>query len=243
MISAVILTKNEEDNIQKCIKNLLWCDEIVVIDDFSTDKTVHIAKKLGAKVFKHSLDNDFAAQRNYALNQAKREWVLFIDADERVSKSLATEIIQEIKHTSVDGYFLKRKDFVFGKWLKHTEAGNIDLLRLAKKNSGKWLRRVHETWNIEGNTKNLDEPLLHYPHKNVAQFMKSINTYSTLHAQVLYEEGKKTGFYQILAYPAGKFFSNYFLRLGFLDGFPGIIHAMLMSFHSFLARAKLWLLH
>lgn len=244
MISAVVLTKNEEENIKDCLEKLTWCNEIIVVDDYSQDKTREIAKNLGAKVFRRYLNNDFAAQRNFALKKAKNDWVLFVDSDERVPKQLALEIQHVlVKDKQIQGYHLKRQDFVFSKFLKHGETAKVKLLRLAKRRAGWWVRPVHEVWQVKGRKATLKTPLLHYPHKNIAQFLKSINTYTAIHAQALFKEGQKSSFWQIFIYPTAKFFRNYLWHFGFLDGMPGFIHALLMSFHSFLVRGKLWLLH
>jgi len=243
MISAVILTKDEEKNIEDCIKCLSFCDEVVVIDDNSSDKTVEIAKRLGAKVFVHPLENDFSQQRNFGLQKASGEWVLFIDADERVSKDLQKEILEIIKddaHRS--GYYIKRYDDMWGKFVKYGETGNIYFLRLARKNSGKWIGKVHETWVSIGKTAELKNPLYHYPHVTVEEFLKEINFYSTIRAEELFENKVKTNWIQIILYPNAKFLVNYVLKRGFLDGIPGLVFALLMSFHSFLVRGKLWLL-
>lgn len=243
MISAVVLAKNEEENIFRCLRSISWCDEIILIDDYSEDSTVKIAKKLGAKVFKHHLKDNFAAQRNFGLKKAKGDWIFFIDADEVVSKDLADEIktvVTQAKYKNIDGFYIKRKDFVFGKWLEHGEAGRMLLLRLGRKNAGIWKRAVHEIWQINGKVAVLNNFLLHYPHKNVAQFLTAINKYSTLHAKELAKEGRKSGFLTILFFPLGKFFRNFFWYQGFRDGLPGFLHALFMSFHSFLAQGKLW---
>jgi glycosyltransferase involved in cell wall biosynthesis len=243
MISAIVLTKNEEKNIKDCLETLMWSDEIIVIDDDSTDKTREIAEKLGAKVFVHPLNNDFSVQRNYGLEKAIGEWVLFIDADERVPAALAAEV-SSIKYqvSSINGFYLRRKDFLFGKWLEHGETSNIRFLRLAKKGTGRWIRPVHEIWQIDGQLGELKNPLLHFPHQTTEEFLENINFYTDLNAQVFYEQGVKTSYCQIIAYPVGKFIKNYFLKLGFLDGMAGFLHATFMSFHSFLTRAKLFTL-
>jgi glycosyltransferase involved in cell wall biosynthesis len=242
MISAVVLTKNEEKNLPQCLESLKWCNEIVVIDDNSTDKTPEIAKKFGAKVFTHLLTNNFAQQRNFALRQAKSEWVLFIDADELVSPELKKEIQEETKTNQYDGFYLKRQDFWGGRSLRHGETARVKLLRLGKRNAGRWEREVHETWEIKGKIGELKNPLWHYPHQTLGEFIEHINFHSTLHAQVLKREGVKPSFLRLIFNPLGKFIQNYFFRLGFLDGTPGIIVALMMSFHSFLARAKLYFL-
>lgn len=244
MISAVVLTKNEEKNIKECLESVKWCGEMVVIDDYSEDKTVEIAKNLGANVFKRHLDNNFAVQRNFGLEKAKGDWVLFLDADERVSAELADEIKQVTQKNAdakncVNGFFLKRKDWFGGKWLKHGETAKVRLLRLAKKRTGRWRRKVHEVWEVKGKIDELKNSLLHYPHPTMNDFLNQINFHSTLHAEALQEEGVKPSLFRLIANPVGKFFQNYFFKLGFLDGTSGFIVAMMMSFHSFLARAKL----
>ncbi len=243
MISAIILTKNEERNIKDCLEGLSWCDEKIVIDDESEDRTLEIAKKLGAKVFTRRLSN-FSGQRNFGLEKAKGDWVLFVDADERISQALWYEIMQYVNDPveNLSGFFLKRVDIMWGKKLKHGESGALKLMRLAKKGSGKWTGTVHEKWNIPGKTGILDNPLYHYPHSTVDQFLAEINKYTDLRAKELYEQGVKTNWFLILLYPKTKFFLNYVIRLGFLDGLAGLITALMMSFHSFLVRGKLWLL-
>lgn len=243
MTSAVVLTKNEEKGIGACLKSLQWCEEIVVIDDGSIDKTVAIAKKLGAKVFHRHLKNNFARQRNFGLQKTKGEWVLFVDADERVSLGLAREIQKAIRDNKFDGFYLRRQDWLAGQPLRYGETARIKLLRLAKKRTGKWQRRVHETWEIKGKIGQLKNKLIHYPHPTITEFLESINFYSTLHAQALFKQGIKPNFFRLIANPLGKFVGNYFFRLGFLDGAAGLIVALMMSFHSFLARGKLYLLN
>lgn len=239
MVSLVILTKNEERNIKDCLKSVSWADELIVIDDYSIDRTVEIAKKLGAKVFQHRLNNNFAQQRNFGLNRAKGEWVFFLDADERATPALAREIKKEIKKENRYAFLFKREDVFLGRSLKHGETAAVRLLRLAKKD-GQWIRSVHEVWQTKWRTKELKNPLLHFSHPNLTQFIQQINFHSTLHAQALQKEGEKFSLISLLFKPKLKFCQNYFWRLGFLDGLPGLIMALGMSFHSFLAQAKLY---
>lgn len=243
MITAIILTKNEEKNISDCIKSLSWCDEILVVDDNSEDKTQDIAKSLKAVIYEHALSN-FSDQRNFALEKAKSEWALFIDADERISPALCFEIMQHINDPTehIAGFYMRRKDILWGKELNHGESSTIKLLRLAKKNSGKWSGDVHEKWDIAGNTNTLINPLYHYPHQSVGEFLSEINYYTDLRALELFKQQTRTGWVSIIIYPKVKFILNYVLRLGFLDGIPGLVNALMMSFHSFLVRGKLWLL-
>jgi glycosyltransferase involved in cell wall biosynthesis len=240
MISAVVLAKDEEKNLPDCLESIKWCDEIVLIDDDSVDKTIEIAKKFKAKIFIHSLNNNFAQERNFGLQKAQGEWVLFVDADERVSPELKEEISEAIKNTNINGFFLKRQDLFGGKILRHGETANVRLLRLAKKGKGEWQREVHEIWEIKGEKSELKNPLLHYSHQTIVEFLEHVNFHSSLHAQALKREGVKPSLFRMITNPLGKFIQNYIFRLGFLDGTPGIIVALMMSFHSFLARAKLY---
>ncbi|HUW21963.1 MAG TPA: glycosyltransferase family 2 protein [Candidatus Bathyarchaeia archaeon] len=242
MLTGIVLTKNEEKNIGECLKTLVFCNEVIVVDDYSQDKTIQIAQEMGVKVSQRGLNQDFAAQRNFALDKAKGDWILFIDADERVTPKLKEEIQSVIKNPKFIGYYLKRQDVLFGKKLEFGETANVELLRLARRGSGKWERRVHEVWQVEGKVGELAAPLVHYPHQAISEFLNAINFYSTLHAWALFEERKKSGTFKIICYPLGKFIYNYLIRFGFLDRMPGLIVALMMSLHSFLSWAKLFLL-
>ncbi len=250
MLSVVVLTKNEEKNIIDCLESISWVDEIIIVDDYSDDRTLEIIKNLEinkkVKVFKRRLENDFSAQRNFFLNKTKFDWVLYLDADEIITKELRDEIntilINEKNNPVNFGFYIPRKDVMWGKLIKHGEMGKIKLLRLIKKDSGKWIGKIHETYQTNKRTSELENHILHYPHQSVNEFIKEINFYTSIRARELYESGVKTSFLQILIYPKAKFFVNYFLNLGVLDGIEGLVLAILMSFHSFLVRAKLYFL-
>lgn len=246
MISVVIITKNEEKNLKKCLESVKWCDEIIIIDDNSSDKTIEIAKKYKTIIYSHSLNNNFSNQRNFGISKAKNDWILFVDADEIVSDALAYEISNAIQFkdqnlTNFDGFYIKRSDFIWGKQLKYGETGSIMLLRLGKKGSGLWKGMAHEEWRIKGHAGTLMNPLLHFPHETLSEFLKEINFYTDIRVQELKNKKTKAYFLPILAYPLGKFLLNFLFRRGFLDGIHGLVFAIIMSFHSFLVRAKLWL--
>lgn len=243
-LSAVILTKNEEKNIENCLKSLSFCDEVIVIDSDSSDNTRTIAQKFGAKVFIRPLNNNFSDLRNFGLSQAKNIWVFFVDADERVTEALASELSSTIYNLSSEytGFYIKRSDIMWGKELQHGETGNLKLLRLAKKDKGIWDGRVHEIWKVKGRIGELKNRLLHYPHPTLDDFLSEINLYTTLRASELYERRVKVYWWSIILYPKVKFLLNYFIKRGFLDGMPGFVFATIMSLHSFLVRGKLWLM-
>lgn len=247
-ISAVILTHPGAERLTKCIKSVTWCDEIILVVDATDSGQRSVVsdklKGIKVKIIYRRLGGDFSAQRNFGLEKANGEWVLFIDSDEVVSNKLANEIKKVIRipiEIEYQGYYIKRRDYFMGKWLNYGETANIKLLRLARKNKGKWYGKVHEVWKVDGKTGYLENPILHYSHSTVANFLKKINLYSDFLSEVWFRKGRKISGWEIVFYPLFKFISNYFLKLGFLDGASGFIMAMMMSFHSFLARSKLWL--
>jgi len=249
-ISAVILTKNEEYNIKRCLESLDFCDEIIIIDDYSTDKTIDIINNVGNKnicsLHKRKLNNDFASQRNFGLKKASNEWVLFIDADEEVTKELAKEVrsyVLDCEWKESEAFYIKRRDFFWGKELKYGEVKKVreqGIIRLVKKNSGQWVGAVHEVFYSNEKAGQLKGFLNHYPHPTLKEFIDDVNRYSSIRAEELFNQGIGSNVFQIIFFPFGKFFYNYFFNLGFLDGPAGFAYAFMMSFHSFLVRAKLY---
>lgn len=242
-LTAVILTKNEGKNIRKCIQSLNFCTEILVIDDNSSDNTVKIAKSLGVKVIQHALNRDFSTQKNYALSQASYKWVLFVDADERISANLRSEIerVITIPNNPVTGYFVRRKKILWGREVKFGDSRDY-LLRLGKKSAGKWERKVHEYWQMSGKVEKLDGKIEHYPHKTLSEYISHVDFFSGLNAEVHYENKIKSNIFKIIIFPVAKFIQNYIFRLSIIDGINGFIISMMMSFHSFLSWSKLWFL-
>ena len=241
--SVVILTSNEEKNIERCLKSISFCKDILVIDDFSKDKTVDIVEKYGAKVYKRHLNNDFSSQKNYGIEKAKNKWILFLDADEQLNNELIKEILDLNVENNINGYFLKRHDFFWDKELKHGEvkkARNKGIIRLVKKGTGKWKGSVHEELVVQGNVLSLNGYINHYPHQTIKEFLKSVNFYSTLRARELYNQKKKTNIFEIIFFPFFKFILTYIMYFGFLDGASGFVYSFFMSFHSFLVRVKLY---
>jgi len=242
-ISAVVITKNEEENIEKCLKGLDFCDEIIVIDDCSTDKTVELAKKYNAQVFEREMVGDFSQQRNFGMEKCSGNWIVFVDADEEVSDELKKEITEMFLKASeeVSGFKVKRTDSFFGRQVKYGESGNVFLTRIVKTGKGIWKRRVHETLSVKGKVDLLKNNLIHNKSEDLFRLVSRINLQSELHAKAIYEEGKKSSLIKIIVWPIGKFIRNYIFKLGFLDGLAGFVFAMLMSMHSFLSWSELWL--
>jgi glycosyltransferase involved in cell wall biosynthesis len=255
-ITAVVLTKNEEKNIRRCLKSVDFCEEVIVIDDYSTDKTLEkiqnpksqIPNKPKIQIFKRKLNGDFAEQRNFGMSKASNDWILFLDADEEISLDLKKEIISQLSvaRNEIEAFYIKRRDFFWEKELKYGEVRHIrliGLIRLIRKDSGKWQGNVHEVYFTSKASGVLEGFLNHYPHPTLKDFLNKINLYSDLRANELYKKGKKTNVFQILIWPFGKFIYSYFIKLGFLDGPVGFVYSFMMSFHSFLVRTKLYMLY
>ncbi len=242
-ISGIVITKNEEKNVEKCLNSLAFCDEIIIIDDYSEDRTIEIAKKFTKKIYKRKLEKNFSLQRNFAISKATMDYVLFLDADEEISMRLKDEILEKIKYTNFNGFYFKRVDFIWGGEISHGEIKDLKLLRLARKNKASWIGNVHEKMLVDGEVGELKNPIYHYPHPTVSEFLSAVNFYSSIRAQELFDSNKKTNVFEIIAYPVGKFFQNFFIKEGYKDGEIGLVFAIMMSFHSFLVRGKLWQLN
>lgn len=245
MISAVVLTHNNQDQLSLCLKSLEWCDEIIVVDDNSSDNTVAIAKKLGVRVFLHALNNDFASQRNFGISKSQGNWYFFVDSDEIVSPQLAEEIkaVIGIRYPTLAkqaSYKIKRQDWFLGKKLKFGETNRNWLIRLVEKGSGHWTGKVHEVWQTRKPVGKLKNKLNHQQNDSIESFFNKINYYSSVRAKEIFEKGQCLNHLKLLIWPIGKFIHNYLVKLGFLDGFPGLALALLMSFHSLSVRIKLY---
>lgn len=242
-LSAVIITLNEEQDLPRCLKSLGFVDEIVVVDSGSSDKTVEIAKKYGAKVFKHKFDN-YASQKNFAANKATGDWLFSIDADEEVPSELAREMLSASsdKQSTISAYSMPRKNIIFGKFIRYTRwQPELDRqVWLWKKGFGRWTGKVHEQLQIEGETAKLKQGKIHYQVKNVAAFIKKLNRYSELEADKKINNGESFSIIKLLMMPVYNFLVRYFYRLGFLDGLHGFVLSYLMAFYHFQVWAKIW---
>lgn len=241
-LSAIVIAKNEKDNIVRCLQSLSFADEIVVVDNNSTDATAEMARYLKAKVITCTIEHNFSALRTVGMNYASGDWLLYIDADEVVSEELKKSIHEAIKKNTKQVYYIKRRDNWWGRQLKYGEvatAYNQGIIRLVKKGSGSWKHLVHEAFNSKFNSETLDGYIDHYPHPDIAHFIESVNLYSSIRAKELYEAGVRSNVFSLIFYPFGKFMYTYIGKGGFLDGAAGFVYSFMMSFHSFLVRSKL----
>lgn len=248
MLSAVVLTKNiKTENFKRCLKSIDFVDEIIVIVD---DKNIkHSNQRSKIKIFQNNLNNDFSSQRNFAMTKAKGDWILFLDDDEEVTDELKNEIINAVSiNHKYNAYYIKRRDYFWGREVRFGELKKVrtkGILRFVKKNSGCWTGAVHEEFRLYKNkylVSRFSGFINHYPHQTLKEFIDDVNFYSSLRAKELKRIGKKTNVFEIIFIPFFKFILTYFIYFGFLDGTAGFVYSFMMSFHSFLVRAKLYLL-
>lgn len=231
-----ILAKNEAEEMPACLAQCSFASEVVVlVDTSSTDQTYSIAQTAGARVYRAKLES-FADARNYILDQAKQDWVLFLDADERLTPELIASIGQLIAQPEqYVGAELLRQDIFLGRRLRHGDA-NSWLLRLGKRASGSWQRPVHEIWSIDGPIIRLKGVLDHYAHKDVAEYLRKMEFYTDLDA---IRSSEQSSWWQLPVYPVLKFLKVYIFQLGLLDGWAGFVFAYLNARYSFVKRKKL----
>jgi glycosyltransferase involved in cell wall biosynthesis len=239
-VSVVIVTKDEEKSIEDALLSIMDFDEIVVIDSFSTDKTVDICKKYTEKVFQKEWQG-YAKQKQMAVDIASRQWVLILDADERLTPELKTEIRDVIAGNKYNGLYMSRKNFFLGRWIKHGGWWPDYTLRLFRKNEGHIeARDVHEKVIVNGGIAYLKNPLEHYTYNSLSDFLKKMEIYSSLSAKELKKKGIVAGPLDLIFRPMVTFLKMFFLRFGFMDGMYGLILAVFYSYYTFLKYAKTW---
>jgi len=239
-LSVAIITKNEEHNIEDALKSVADAREIIVVDSFSSDKTVEICRKYTEKVFQHHWEG-FAKQKQKAVDYAGGEWILILDADERVTPELKTEIKSAISNADCNGYYIPRENYFIGKCIKHGGWWPDQTLRLFKKNKGHFeVREVHEKVVVEGQTAYLKNPLKHYTYRSISDFVLRADNYSTLAAREIKKNSGNAGLFSFTIKPLATFIKMYFLRRGFLDGTHGLILALLYSYYTLLKYVKVW---
>ncbi|WPO82403.1 glycosyltransferase family 2 protein [Chryseobacterium sp. JJR-5R] len=237
-VSALIITYNEEKNIQEVLECFDFCSEIIVVDSFSTDKTIEIAENFpNTKIIQNTFE-DFTMQRNIALDAAKNDWVLFLDGDERITPVLRKEIIEELNKVKVeqkDAYYFYRK-FYFGKKPVHYSGTQTDKnIRLFRKSKARYAegKKVHETLEINGSIGHLKNKLLHFSVSDYQSYKEKMIHYGILKGQEMAAKGKKFSLLTQYAKTAFKFFKAYILRLGILDGKEGYQLSYLQSLSVF----------
>jgi len=240
-LSVVMVTENEEERIRDALESVKGADEIIVVDAMSRDRTVEIAREYTAKVFLEEWKG-FSAQKNSAIQKAGGDWILLLDADERVTPELWDEITGVVRgKTGIRGYEIPRKSFFLGRWISHSGWWPDYTLRLFRRGTGRVSpRRVHERIDVDGPVGRLRSPLLHLTYQSISQFIRKADIYAGLSAREMAERGERFSITRLLFSPPATFIRMYIIQRGFLDGSHGFILAGLYSYYTFLKYARLW---
>ena len=238
-ISATIITYNEERNIPRVIESLRCADEIVVVDSGSTDRTVEIAEKLGARVVELPW-RGYAGQKNYASEHATHDWILSLDADEALSEALEGELWQIKKHgPEYDAYTMPRLAQYLGRWILHSGWYPGRKVRLFDRRKARWVGQyVHESVVVDGRVGHLRENLLHYTCDSLSEHLRTMDRYTTLAAEQIVDQKRPVGWGQLVADPLWTFFATFVLHRGFLDGTEGLAIAYMAAMYNFLKYTK-----
>lgn len=242
MISVVIITKNEELNIERCLRSVQWASETVIVDSGSTDHTLDICKKYNCNIIQTEWLG-FGKTKQLAVQSASNEWVLSIDADEEVTPELQSKIIELVQSPTTNGYTIKRNSFYLERMIRYSGWQNDYPLRLFNKKMGQFNDApVHESVVMNnGSTINaIDTPLIHYPYPTIACHLNKINLYTSLGAEQLHQQQKRVSLPYAFISGGVKFLKTYFIKGGFLDGKEGLVLATLSGFSSTLKYLKLW---
>lgn len=244
-ISAVINTLNESKKVGRCLSSLKgFANEIIVVDMMSTDNTVDIAKKYGAKVFKHKRIGYVEPARNFAISKARYDWIIILDADEELSEGLKSYIKKEIKEPQADYYRIPRKNIIFGKWMKHSGWWPDYNIRFFKKGSVSWNEVIHSIPMTVG--KGLDLPQLqdysikHRNYSSVEEYVTRMNKYTTIQAKDLNKKGVEFKWRFVISKPVSEFLRRYFAESGYKDGLHGLTVCLLQTLSELVIYAKLW---
>lgn len=239
-ISTVIITKNEEANIERCLLSVLdFSDEVIVIDDFSSDQTPAICKRYDLVFVQHKFE-DFASQKNIALDKARFSLVFSIDADEEVSEELKQSIMEIKTNSAALFYSMNRRTNYLGKWIRYSGWYPDVKIRLWQKENARWKGAVHEVLHPEPKSQiHLAGDILHHSYPSIQWHVHKINHFTEISAQQMFSKGKKASWFKIIVSMKFIFFKKYFLQCGFLDGYHGFILALMTSYYTLLKYAKL----
>ena len=239
-LSVVIITRNEEVNLPRCLESVKWADEIVIVDSASTDRTLEIAREYGARIFSPEW-RGFGPAKQEGVERAEGEWILSVDADEVVVPELAHEIREATENSAdIAGYYVPRRTQFLGRWIYHCGWYPDPVLRLFRKANGSFNDSVvHEKVELNGKVARLQHDLLHYSYRSLDSYFDKFNRYTTLAAVEAHRRGRCSGVNRIVFKPLACFIKHYVLKRGFLDGLEGLIISVLSSCYVMVKYAKL----
>ncbi|RCS27352.1 glycosyltransferase family 2 protein [Polaribacter sp. WD7] len=240
-ITAIIPTLNEEIHIEDAIKSVRFADEIIVIDSYSTDKTIAIAEKMNVKIIKRKFD-DFSSQKNFAIDQAKHSWIYILDADERVTPAVEKEILEAVNNPQgFVGFYVRRTFYFADEKVNYCGFQRDKVIRLFLKEFCRYNGNpVHETIAAKGKLGFFKNKIDHFSYRSFDHYIAKMNHYGALKAQQLHEKGQSVNIFHVTVKPLARFFIHYIIRLGFLDGFVGFLVANTQAYGVLVRYIKLW---
>jgi len=239
---AVILTKNEARHVAACVESVTWADEVLIFDDFSQDGTVELAQAAGARVVQNPFEN-FAQQRNAALDAVEAEWIFFVDADERGTLELDREIRRVVQQKDVNGWWVPRHNYIFGRLTRGSGWYPDYQMRLLRRGCARYEREVHEVVALEGAEGYLENVLIHYNYETVAQFHAKQDRYTDYDARILYKAGVRPKLRNYILQPLRHFFWRFISLKGYQDGLHGLRLGLLLAYYNgqmYWRLGKLW---
>jgi glycosyltransferase involved in cell wall biosynthesis len=240
-VSVYVLTTNNRRTIARCLKSLSWAEELVVVDSFSQDGTYEISKQFTDKIFQRKWTGH-RDQYQYAADLTTRDWIMFVDADEEISLELAKEIRTELNRVEKDlnGYFVYRRTYYLGRWIRYGGWYPDGEIRLYRRDKGRWEGELHARLVVDGKVGVLKNQYLHYTYENISDQIQTIDRYSETATNDMVNNSKAFRLVNLLFSPPFRFFKDYVLKLGLLDGMPGLIIAVSTAYYVFIKHAKLW---
>lgn len=245
MISAVIVSFNEEEKLRSCLKSIKhFADELVILDLGSSDKSVSVAKKFGAKIYHHKFVPFVELVRNYAISKSSGDWILVLDPDEEASDKLKAQLKEVEKNDKFVAVNIPRKNIFFGRFIAHTNWWPDRHIRFFKKGQVEWSEKLHSYPKVEGQVLNLpqeeDLAIIHYGYDTISQFIDRQNRYSGVEAKQRYKEGERFSYFKFFWWPTREFLVRFIKHQGFLDGFYGFALTFLMILYKLMVAVKLW---
>ena len=240
-ISVIVPTFNEEENIQECLESVTWADEILVVDSFSKDRTLEIARRFTDRILQREYVNS-ASQKNWAIPQARHDWVMVVDADERVTPGLRDEIRALLAEgPKRSGYVIRRVNHFLGRRINHGGWARDRVLRFWDRRTGRYQEKeVHADVEVEGSVGELTHPLLHITFRSWDSYLKKIDRYTSWGADEYLKKGRSATLLDLVLRPPARFLKRYVLQLGFLDGIPGLMITGIDTWVVFVKYARLW---
>ena len=241
-LSAAVITFNEQSNICRCLESLRWADEIIVVDSFSTDATVELARRYTDRVLQRPWPGH-VLQKQFALEQATGDWIISLDADEELSPEAADDIRQSLGSPTagIDGFTFPRQSFYLGRWIRHGGWYPDRKLRLVRRGRARWTGEdPHDKLIADGPTRDFSGNINHYVYSDISHQLRTVDSFSAITARQWHAQGRRAGAAIMASKAIGKFLETYVWKLGMLDGMPGFIISVVSSYYVFLKYAKLW---